>query len=260
MRLVLAGVSGRDKVVFEIFLTRDLPGWTCQLAPEVRDSSRPSADILVLDLVALGLSSHSEANQAALLQCTQGTPAVLLLPAFERGWTALDPDWMASHQLVWLVKPYGTQAMRGALKAAAAMVQMTTPASLPQPLPKPPVPSLTAAALGTRLEALPAGPGLAFLRQLSSLLQQAKPFEARFTVQNSLIVHPVDGWVASNTPLAVMQQVCRSDVLASAVSMRVLDGPQAEERTHQLGMRPTELDTFLWALVSATQLAVAPTP
>jgi hypothetical protein len=57
----------------------------------------------------------------------------------------------------------------------------------------------------------------------------------------------------------VIQQVCRSDVLASAVTMRVLDGLQAEERTQRLGMRPSELEAFLWALVSVTSLAAGPT-
>lgn len=278
MRLVLAGMSARDAAVFGVFLARDLPAWTWQSAPAGQGSLRPPADILVLDVVALGWLPHSETSLAGLLHFTQGTPAVLLLPAFERSWAALDPQGVASHRLVRLAKPYGTQAMRDALQGAASMVQAATPVSpstsTPQPQskmepqppaplplqPQPEAPSLSAAGLHTRLAAMPPAQGWVFLRQLSSMLQQAQPFEARFTVQNSLIVHPADGWIASNTPLTVIQQVCRSDVLASAVTMRVLDGLQAEERTQRLGMRPSELEAFLWALVSVTSLAAGPTP
>lgn len=272
MKLVLAGVSARDAAIFGMFLARDLPNWTWQLAPAGPGSACPPADILVLDMVALGLLPHSPVSQAALLQVTQGTPAVLLLPAFERHWATLASECLVSNRLVRLVKPYGTQAMRDALQATAAMVQLVMPVSpnttalpvKPQPQPQtespPDAPSLTAAELRVRLDALPSAQGGAFLRQISRLLQQTQPFEARFTVQNSLIVHPVDGWVASNTPLRVIQQVCRSDVLASAVVMRVLDEAQAEERTHSLSMFPTELDAFLWALVSATLPPASPAP
>ncbi len=111
---------------------------------------------------------------------------------------------------------------------------------------------LNAAELRARLTALPEPDGHVFLRQLSEMLALNHPFEARFTLQNSLIVHPADGWIATNTPMTVIRRVCQSDALASAVSMRAIDGPQAEERAQRLGMPPSELDVFLWQLVAAT--------
>lgn len=252
MRLVLVGVNARDAAVLGVFLARDLPGWGWQLTPVDQGSVYPPADILVLDMLALGLTPHNEAHQTALLQRTQGTPAVLLIPGFEQGWAALPPSWLATSHCVVLTKPYGTQTMRDALKAAAALVPVVPPLGTPIPVPQPEIPSLTAAALLARLAALPPAQGGVFLRQLSRFLQQEQPFEVRFTVNNTLIVHPEDGWVASNTPLSVIQQVCRSDVLASAVTLRALDGPLAEERTHSLGLSPTELDAFLWALADST--------
>ena len=83
------------------------------------------------------------------------------------------------------------------------------------------------------------------------MLEQGQPFEARFTVHNSVIFHPADGWVASNTPTAVIERVCQSDALAAAVTVRAIDGIQADERAHRLGMNLRELSTFLWALASA---------
>ena len=91
-----------------------------------------------------------------------------------------------------------------------------------------------------------------FLRKLAAMLMQRQPFEARFTVHNSVIFHPVDGWVASNTPMMVIERVCQSDALAAAVTVREIEGSQAEERAHRLGMPLRELDTFLWELATAS--------
>ena len=114
-----------------------------------------------------------------------------------------------------------------------------------------PAPMLSASELRAQLQALPESARSAFLKKLSDMLSQDRPFEVRFTFQNSIIVHPVDGWVASNTPIQVIKQVCQSDTLASAVVMRVIDAAQAEERAHLLGMSPRELDGFLWDLAGA---------
>lgn len=111
---------------------------------------------------------------------------------------------------------------------------------------------MTAVELQQRLAQLPQATGHVFLRQLVHMLAQQRPFEARFTVQNSLIVHPADGWIASNTPMLVMQQVCRSDNLASVVSMREIDTAQAEDRAHLLDMHTRDLDSFLGELWAAT--------
>jgi hypothetical protein len=50
----------------------------------------------------------------------------------------------------------------------------------------------------------------------------------------------------------VIERVCQSDAMASAVSIREIDGDQAEERAQRLGMPPSELDIFLSDLMAAT--------
>jgi hypothetical protein len=92
----------------------------------------------------------------------------------------------------------------------------------------------------------------AFLRQLGALLEQQQPFEARFAMQNFLIVHPEHGWVATNTPMMVIERVCNSESLARAVEIRQIDDSQAEERLTQLHMAPRELELFLADLLAAT--------
>ena len=92
----------------------------------------------------------------------------------------------------------------------------------------------------------------AFLRQLGALLEQQQPFEARFAMQNFLIVHPEHGWVATNTPMMVIERVCNSESLARAVEVRQIDDSQAEERLTQLHMAPRELELFLADLLAAT--------
>lgn len=113
------------------------------------------------------------------------------------------------------------------------------------------VPGLTVSALHARLATLPDMERHVFLRRLSEMLDSGRPFEARFTVQNSVIFHPLDGWVASNTPMMVIERVCQSDAMASAVTMRDMEGAQAEERAQRLGMPMLELETFLWKLAAA---------
>ncbi|MBK9443266.1 MAG: hypothetical protein IPN53_19030 [Comamonadaceae bacterium] len=107
--------------------------------------------------------------------------------------------------------------------------------------------------LAAQLSLLPAERFL-LLRKLSAGLQARTPFEVRFTVQHCLVVHPADGWVASNTPKPVILRVCNSDALAASVTFREIEVAQVEERLHQLGMSPHDLSDFL------RELAVAAIP
>lgn len=291
MKLVVTGLSQREEAAFSIFLSRAMRNWPWQSVAASRATVLPPADLIVADLVPLGLGQWSQTNEAELLRLLQGTPAVLLLPAHDQTWAAMDANTVKQHSLVWLTKPYGTKEMQAALEQAALSVRRPAPPvapptrSTPAPAAAPfspmtapkfvsvnppavathtprPVTAVTppvieinelnAAELRARLAALPAPDGQVFLRQLSDMLTLNHPFEARFTVQNSLIVHPADGWIATNTPMTVIRRVCQSDALASAVSIRAIDGAQAEERAQRLGMPPSELDVFLWQLVAAT--------
>jgi hypothetical protein len=280
MKLIVTGLSPREEAAFGIFLSRAKRNWLWQSVAASRTAVLPPADLIVADLVPLGLGQWSEAAEAELLQRLQGTPAVLLVPGHDQTWAAMDAATVKQHSLVWLAKPYGTKEMQAALEQAALLIRRpASPTALPvtaMPVPAaaplsaiatsrlvaatpPTLPTLadeaqglSAGELRARLSALPGPDGHAFLRQLSDMLALEHPFEARFTVQNSLIVHPADGWIATNTPMLVIRRVCQSDALASAVSIRAIDGAQAEERAQRLGMPPSELDVFLWQLAAAT--------
>lgn len=120
---------------------------------------------------------------------------------------------------------------------------------------------LSPEALAARLTSLPVERHV-LLRKLSTGLQTHQAFELRFTVHNALIVNPVDGWVASNMPMPVMLRVCSSDALAALVTVREISHDQAEDRLHQLGVIPHELDEFLLELAlptlpDVTQTAIA---
>lgn len=312
MNVLVAGLSQRDEAAFGFFMSRSMKGWSWESTPAGRGTVLPKADLLVADLVSLGLAQWSAAAEAELLRVLQGSTAVLLLPSHDRTWASMDADTVKRHALVWLAKPYGTDDMRMALETAAAVrrtaasaephsavptpvvrpVPMTASAVTLRALPSTPVPvgpptalsagpqvvkpqplvsvhrpgvtpssgsadsmdevpGLSAAALQARLATLPETGRHVFLRKLSAMLMSGRPFEARFTVQNSVIFHPSDGWVASNTPMMVIERVALSDALAAAVMVREIDGAQAEERAHRLGMPMRELDTFLWQLAAA---------
>jgi hypothetical protein len=115
-------------------------------------------------------------------------------------------------------------------------------------------PGVSLAQLQARLAAQPDASRYVFLRQLAAMVAQGRPFDARFTVQNSLIVHPAEGWAATNTPMLVIERVCKSDAMASAVNLREIDPLQADERAHRLGMPLRELESFFWELVQAAGL------
>ena len=272
MKLVVTGLPHRNEAAFGLFLNRFMPGWTWASAPVVPGAVLPKADLIVADLVSLGLAKWTPPNEAELLRLLQDTPAVLLVPSTDRTWPSMGGSSTASHAVVWLAKPYDTQGMQSALQQAAAMVQKSNPAPVAPPITptitaapdveaalpvvkdEDDVNSLSAAQMKARLEALQEVNRHVFLRQLADMLSLNHPFEARFTVQNSLIVHPADGWIATNTPMQVIKRVCQSDALASAVSVREIDTDQAEERAQRLGMPARELDVFLWELMDSLPL------
>lgn len=273
MNLVVVGLAPREEAVFGFFLGRFMPSWSWKSAAADRDAVLPQSDLLVVDLVAMGLGRGSEAAAAELLRRLQGTPAVLLVPAHDSTWSAMAAEPLTPHSLVWLAKPYDTKAMQAALEKAQALVRQTAHATALPPVVAPPMPApvaapmrteeapgLSATELQARLAQLSEPGRYVFLRKLSEMLSLDHPFEARFTVHNSLIVHPANGWFATNTPMLVIQRVCQSDALASAVTIREIDGLEAEERAQRLGMPPRELDVFLLELVAATLDAQPPRP
>jgi hypothetical protein len=281
MNVILSGFSHRNELAFDFFLKRFLTGWHWTSVPGSREVVFPTADVLLIDLAACGWAQHNELAQAQLVKAVGNQVAVLLVSAQDRSW-ADTPSADKKDAWIWLAKPYGSEGMRDALTRAAELlkgkqrsVSPVAPAdakpvlakvissvAVLQPLQGPieelrqtpdPVPehALSPADLAARLVNLPPERYL-LLRKLSAGLHLRQPFEVRFTVHNSLIVHPVDAWVATNTPLLVILRVCASDALAASVTLRDIDADQVEERVHRLGMMPHDLNVFLFDMVAAT--------
>ena len=290
MKLVVSKLSPREEVAFGAFLRRHFASWQCELLPEQRPSQLPLADLYVLDLAPMGFRHGSEQALAALLDMLHGKPAVLLLPAHEGSWSALDIPAEHRPQLLWLHKPYSTDDMRKALDQAAAsappaeqapqavptpatapaaVVVAIPPAPMAPPMPAPkstspapgaaevPEQGLTIAELQTRLAALPQPAQGAFLSTLAQWLASGEPFEARFTLQHMLLVHPQDGWVAFNTPLAVIDRVCNSNAMASAVALQHISATEAETLVQRMRLTLQELEPFLLRLFNATHAKAA---
>lgn len=309
MKIAVSGMAPREEAAFSFFLERNFKGWSWVRAAAQRGVALPPAELYVVDVLAAGLPHASAEAKAQLLILLQGTPAVLLLSANETSWPeALSAEgWAREHGIVWLHKPYGTEAMRDALQKAAALGRARAPVAAAMPAARAvsaaprvgagmevgrgigqeasippaaaaapeasqapraavwvaprPVVAVTAPTAGTaenvaptlsveqfaaRIAAAPAdAPGRRFFMRLTDLMKAQQPFEIGFTIQNLLVFHPANDWVASNTPMSVVQRVSRSDALSSVVSVRELDAAQAEARVQQLGLQLRELEAFL---------------
>lgn len=117
--------------------------------------------------------------------------------------------------------------------------------------------SLSMAAFHARVSRAAPDTVRVFVRRLADSLAQGQAVEVRFTVNNALILDPVERWVASNTPRLVVERVCRSDAMASALSWRVLDDEPGLVRAHRLGMAVQPLEPFLWEVAHAAFDAAA---
>jgi hypothetical protein len=288
MKLVVSGLSSRDEVALGMFLKQVLKRWELVTAP-ARRGALPPADVYLIDLVAWGLGQWSEKAQCDLLALLGGTPAVLLSSANERSWESMDGELARQHGLTWIFKPYRSADMQAALVAAAALrtkvesapaappvragAEAVRPAVSAQTVTQEPsapevpeviappaltpvheadLPGMTIQELHAQLEGVTDGEPHVFLRKLSGMLQNAQPLEVRFTIQHLLVIHPEHGWVASNTPMQVIEMVCRSKGIASSVSMRHIGADEAEDWAQRLHMPLVELEPFLLQLATAT--------
>ena len=120
MNVALAGLTAREEVALGMLVGKSLPGWQCLPATDGPRAPLPPADLYVVDLAGRGMARWTEAAQAELLKALGGVPAVLVAPAFDQTWSALDAHRSQNQPLVLLNKPYGTEAMRVALQQAAA--------------------------------------------------------------------------------------------------------------------------------------------
>lgn len=268
MNLILVGLSARDQLAFDLFLKRFMPGWRWRGVSAVKGERLPPADIVIVDLAANGWAQRTERSQSELQLVVGAAVAVLLVSAHDATWSIGEPQG-ARDRWVWLGKPYKAESMFSALTQAEAMLKpQVTPASPKQKGPAKrmlsPVKAvsvgeavpgarvgLSPAELREHLSRLPSHQHV-LLHKLDVALQDQRPFEVRFTVQHGVMFHPTDGWVASNTPQSVVLRVCGSDALAASVTVRELVASQLEERLHQLGMTPHDLNDFLAELFVAS--------
>jgi hypothetical protein len=268
MNLILVGLSGRDELAFDLFLKRFMPSWHWRGMSVSKGQSLPGADILIVDLTACGWSQRSDGNYAALKQVVGSGVAVLLVSAHDVTWSSATPTDQPGCW-VWLDKPYNAESMRVALTRAQTLIsaasgsparsgtsfakrpKVANSTELSNDVPSIAEPGLAPVELSKRLSHLPSHQHV-MLRKLDTALRSQLPFEVRYTIQHGLIVHPPEGWVASNTPKSVVLRVCASDALAASVTVRELAPSQVEERLHQLGMTPHDLNEFLLEVFAAS--------
>jgi hypothetical protein len=278
MNVALAGLMVREAVALDMLVGKSLPGWQCNAVPAGRGVSLPPADLYVVDLAGWGLARWTEAAQGDLFESLKGAPAVLVAPAFDQTWSALDARRLESQSLVLLHKPYGIEDMRAALKlAAAGRASRAAPVALPALPPEPatvrapaasvapvipasvssPFPAaslvesgeMTVSEFQARLDAFPESEPQLFLRKLAEALALRQPFEVRVTFLNRLIFEPGERWVASNTPVPVLQGLCQGDALASATAIDPIDDKDAMARALRLDIPIQPLESFLWSLM-----------
>lgn len=277
MNIALAGLTAREEVALGMLVGKSLPGWQCLPATGGPKAPLPPADLYVVDLAGRGMARWTDVVQGELLKALGGAPAVLVAPAFDQTWSALDASLRQSQPLVLLHKPYGVEAMRAALQQAAAgradparatasrtmkpaapdraRAAEARPASLPataerQPLAAPALMEgkLTSSDFQASMGALPGKP--LFLRRLAESLARQHPFELRISFVNRMIFHPGEQWAASNTPAPVLEHLCQDDELASSIEIDAIDGQDAQARAARLDIPAQPLQALLWELAN----------
>jgi hypothetical protein len=275
MKVAYIGLGSQDAAALAFLVAREFNG-ACIPVPQPESAARVEADVWVLDLLALGLPRHTPAGQAQLEHWLQGRPAVALVPANDTSWAAAWAQPVGSARpIVALRKPYGAEAMREALARAMSLAAADAPTSRsiesrPEPI-RPAVPLPTAAASASTavlspaddassvsearrmLDAAAREPGRALLRRMADAIGSGSAFEVHFTAQHMVVVDPGAAWVASNTPMSVVQRVSRSDTLASAVSLRTIDSAKAEARVRQLRLNLMPIEDFVGTLLASPQ-------
>lgn len=288
MNVALAGLTAREETALVMLIGSTLPDFQCDTVPPGRQVPLPLADLYVLDLAGRGWARWTQEVQESLLTSLNGAPAVLVAPAFDETWAALEASRIPSQSLVLLHKPYGIGDMRSALLKAAPKKTLR-PAPVPRPLPvtlrapaapaavpvrpfaapvtAPPVviapappadaplpapvaiAPLSMADFQARVAALPDSEPKQFLSQLAEALLRGQPFEVRVTLLNRLIFSPDVQWAASNMALPMLEAMCQSDTLAQDLSIDTIEDRDALSRAERLGMRIQPLANLLGMLM-----------
>lgn len=132
MNVALAGLTAREETAMVMLISKTLPDFQCDTVPPGREVALPLADLYVLDLSGRGLARWTPEAQVRLFESLNGAPAVLVAPAFDETWVALEASPRTNQSLILLHKPYGIDDMRAALlKAAPQKPRHAAPAAAP---------------------------------------------------------------------------------------------------------------------------------
>lgn len=266
MKVVICAMAERDAAALSVLIGKEFSGWTCEVQAAHSPWKLAAADAYVLDMTGLGAARCTESLAADVLNATGMTATLLVTMANDTGWSecALFRTREAHVQVI--RKPYGAEAMRNALRSLFRR-QPAVPAETPVDAPrrratdKPPslhnvaalpvadeVSTLTVAEFQQWVAGFSADARRLFFRKLAPALAGGRPFEICLTLQHSVIVFPDENWVATNTPMAVILRLCKSDALASVATIRAVDADSVMKRVGGLGMSIEPLEPFLWNL------------
>lgn len=266
MKIVTVGMRPQEAAALDLLVGKTMTGWTCQSLAALPDLAHASPDRCVLDLPGLGMHRFSTPAATQLLQALAGVPAILLTSQHDHSWSAVDDCKPGTQTLALVRKPTSAQTMRAALEhivTATARVQAPAlqaapvtaapgPAEMPRPVAHdepPDAGEIDPAAFASRVEHMDATTPTLFLRKLAEALASNTPFEVRLTLQHCLLVCPQEHWMASNTPMAVIHRLARSDALAAAAHIHSVHSDAGVLLAKHANMSIQPLDTFLWDLL-----------
>ena len=272
MKVLLTGLSDASAHVIETLATTLMPGATvCRhtqgqaFGGSLRGGFGPK-DICIVDLNGLGLAQWSRTRQEQLQDHMLGPcKALLLAPGGSGGgWVGAFKPLAGKNRLV-LQKPLSAAALRDALAtlrdAVHAPLTPLTPSG--QAASTAATGGLTESAWEQLRDACPAVGANPYLNLGAGLAVKGTPHEFRIGSHSGGVLHPAEGWVASNISTGMRERLLRHPAMQSIIEITALDSSQARMRAERLfgrrqdGRRP--LDAFLWALAYHT-LADEPLP
>lgn len=266
MKVVLCAMAERDGAALSVLIRKEFSGWTCEIQAAHTPWQLAAADAYVLDMTGMGAARCTESLAAEVLNATGMRAALLVTLANDTSWSecALFRTREAHVQVI--RKPYGAEAMRTALRALfrkqpPAAVEGAADAPRRRATDKPPslhnvaalpaadeISTFTVGEFQQWVAGFPADARRLFFRKLAPALGGGRPFEICLTLQHSVVVFPDENWVATNTPMAVILRLCKSDALASVATIRAVDAETVMKRVSGLGMNIEPLEPFLWNL------------
>lgn len=274
MKLVIYGMAARDAAALTHLVGKEFSGWTCDAREAQTPWALPAADAYVLDVAGMGAARCTEALAEQLMQASGQVPALLVTLAHDTSWSECALFKTREAHVRVIRKPYGAEAMRVALREVfqkrapagsasegprrRATDHATAPGGAPVATANSEdVSTLSVADFGRWVAAFPATAPRVFFRKLAPALAAGRPFEICLTLQHSVIVFPDEHWVATNTPMAVILRLCKSDALASVATIRAVDAEGVMKRVGGLGMNIEPLEPFLWNLHAEAEPAAA---